>query len=137
MKIQDNHNPLQAFGKDLTLELRNEKLRKEAIILLIDANNNIKKGKFMKMLEKNKIQEIILDKHRHNGPETYIDNTKQIPIDRIFASHLITFNKSGYFDYDSNFGTDHRVLWGSLQEERLLGTIVGNINKWKKKKTNH
>ena len=42
--------------------------------------------------------------------------------------------KSGYFNYDESFGDDHRVVWGTLSEETIIGQKVGNIKQKSKMK---
>ena len=116
-KLKDNRDPILAFDEDLEIEIQNAYNRKEAVIILIDANDNVRKGKVTKRLEKKHLKEIILKNHGNLGPETYIDNTKRIPIDGIYASHQLNFPFTGYFNYKQSFSSDHRVIWAAIREK--------------------
>ena len=134
--LSNQRDPIKAFDEDHQQEIQNAYSRGESVILLIDANSNTRQVPFPRTLTKCEMHEIIIGKHGSQGPEPYIDNTKNNPINGIFASNQLSFQNSGYFSYFQSFGHDHRVLWTSIREEDLLGKKVGTINQKKKKKLN-
>jgi hypothetical protein len=68
------------------------------------------------------LRKVILQRHGNNAPSTYRRNTKEVPIDGIWASLGIEIKAGGYLDFDEVVtGTDHRTLWVDSSYKNAFG----------------
>jgi hypothetical protein len=73
------------------------------IILLIDANTNLKRSDPQQALQELSLKEAIRERHALQGPSTFWRNNMDNPIDGIWMSPGLEIEAGGYFDYDEVF----------------------------------
>jgi hypothetical protein len=72
------------------------------------------------------LREVILECHGNHAPSTYRRNTREIPIDGIWASLGIDIKAGGYFAFDEVIpGTDHRAIWIDISYRVAFGSDGG------------
>jgi hypothetical protein len=96
------------------------------IILMLDGNQDMRQGYLASSLHSVHLREVILECHGHRAPSTYKRNTRNVPIDGIWATPGIQIKAGGYFDFDEVFhGTDHRTLWIDINYRSAFGADGG------------
>jgi hypothetical protein len=84
----------------------------------------MRRGNLSNKLKTLHLREVILQKHGNNAPSTYKRNTKDVPIDGIWASIGIEITAGSYFDFDEVIAnTDHRTLWVTFLIATLSDTM--------------
>ena len=80
-----NTNPFKMFCDDLCEVLQTWRSKGDRIILMMDANDNVFKGKLSKRLADKPIEmkEAVHGVKPDQGPSTHSSNTKLVPIDGI------------------------------------------------------
>lgn len=92
------------------------------IVLLIDANSNMKLSDISSKFQELSLQEAILTKHGMSDPSTFRRNTSDSPIDGIWLSPGLQVQACGYTGYDTIFpNMDHRCLWVDLLCKQAFG----------------
>jgi hypothetical protein len=110
-----NGTPHTRWLDDLSRLVQQWLCQGESLIVMVDLNDDVKKGKTAKALNRMGLREIISDKHQdleatfHRG---------SLSIDGIFVSSEIQPVRCGYASSIS----DHLCLWVDLDEEVLFGT---------------
>ena len=128
--VNDPRCPREAFIKDLCAELQSFKNEGDHIILLLDGNEDMRKGQLAAGLSECNLREVILDKYGPNAPSTYRRNTKHTPIDGIWATPNIGIEGGGFFCFDEVFPeTDHRCLWIDVTYITAFGHNMPAINR--------
>jgi len=84
------------------------------VVLLIDGNLNMKGSDLSRTLQQLSLQEIILSKHGLQGSATNKRNSTSTPIDGIWMTAGLSYDKCSYFAYDAVAPTDHCCLWVDL-----------------------
>ena len=135
-KLGQYRNPILAFDEDLEKEIKTAQTEGAAIIILIDTNEDVRAGSFSSTIQKQSIRETITKIHGAAGPETYLHNTKNKPIDGIFTSPSIAIETCGYWGYKQSFGQDHRVIWTQMKAGAILGMPLVGFERRKTKKLN-
>ncbi len=104
--------PRQAFLDDLKQEIIRLQQEGHNIILMLDGNEDMRRGPLKILLTSLLLKEVILQRHGNRAPSTYRRNSKDVPIDGIWASLNIDITAGGYFAFDEVISaTDHRTLW--------------------------
>jgi hypothetical protein len=89
---------------------------------MLDGNKDMHRGNLSNKLKTLHLREVILQKHGNNAPSMYKRNTKNVPIDGIWASIGIEITAGGYFDFDEVItNTDHRTLWVDISYRNAFG----------------
>jgi hypothetical protein len=113
--------PQKAFLVDLCSEISSAMEIGDHVVLLIDGNWNMKDSDLSKALQQLSLQEIILSKHGREGPATSKCNSTSTPIDGIWMSLGLGYDKCGCFAYDEVAPSDHRCLWVDLSFINAFG----------------
>ena len=131
IKQGKRRDPIQAFDEDLEQVVKDFQKNGQAVIVMLDANDDVRQGKLQATLKRRGLTETISNCHGMNGPETYIRNTKMKPIDGIFTSASIDTKNCGYFGYGQSFGQDHQLIWASFLETSVLGLKMSSFERRK------
>jgi hypothetical protein len=124
--INRDECPRFAFLTDLHDIISKFLEEKSHIILMLDGNEDMHKGNLANKLHNLQLREVILEKHGHKAPSTYRRNTKEVPIDGIWASTGIQIKAGGYFDFDEVItNTDHHTLWIDIDFKTAFGSDGG------------
>jgi hypothetical protein len=107
-------DPHTRWLEDLTILVKQWLGQGESLIVMVDLNDNVKKGKMAKAMNTMGLREIITFQHENLGA-TF--QRGSVPIDGIFVSSEIQPVRCGY----SNSISDHLCLWVDINEESLLG----------------
>jgi hypothetical protein len=79
---------------------------------MLDGNEDMRKGSLSLTFKNIHLREVILERHGQQAPSTYKRNTKDIPIDGIWATAGVQIQSGGYIDFDAVIpNTDHRTIW--------------------------
>ena len=109
--------PVQKFQDDLTKQIKSWMKQKNKIILLIDANGDVRSGRLSQKLENIGLILAIRSKHGHRGPATQHKGSH--PIDDIFLSRGIQVSRAGYLPFCDGPG-DHRALYADIDFNSLF-----------------
>jgi hypothetical protein len=124
--INRDECPRSAFLTDLCDAISQFLENKSHIILMSDGNEDMRKGKLVKKFNEHQLREVILERLCHSAPSTHRRNTKDVPINGIWASPGIYIKAGGYFDFDEVImGTDHHTLWIDLSFKIAFGSNGG------------
>jgi hypothetical protein len=110
-----NGNPHTRWLEDLTLLVQQWMSQGESVILMVDLNDDVVKGKTAKAIKMMGLREVITTQHS-NLEATF--HRGSVSIDGIFVSSKIQPIKCGYTCSTS----DHLCLWLDLDEETIFGT---------------
>ena len=94
------------------------------VVLGMDANENVRKGKISKALEDNCMSESIVKFHKDRSPPaTFTTNKKRKVIDSIWMSPGIHILCCGFFPFHDllSFISDHRLIWANICNQSLYG----------------
>jgi hypothetical protein len=120
--IECNICPREAFLIDLKMDIIKFQEAGHHLILMIDGNEDMRRGHLAKTLSSLQLKEAILKKHGTKAPSTYKRNTRDIPIDGIWVSLTLNIIAGGYFAMDEVIPrTDHRSLWIDLSFKAIFG----------------
>ena len=107
----DTRNPRQAFWEDLRKDLKQWKEQGDQLIVMLDANNDVRS-----LLVTNKLEDSYLDlvnvhlsEHEPDIPATHTKGFN--PIDRIWATRGLSIKVYGYRGIGQGMGGDHHLLW--------------------------
>ena len=105
--------PREAIYEDLDKYVEKWTERGESIIIMLDANEDVRTGDTAKWMKKWKLKEAIMSLHGNNAPPTYTGGSSggQDPIDGIFVSEDIIVEAAGYLAAGQLGFGDHRCLW--------------------------
>jgi hypothetical protein len=108
-------DPIEKFDADLREFIGKCISDGEQVIVGIDVNEDIRSGKFQKMMNEIGFTEIMTFAHGLDLPPTY--SRGSAPIDAIFVSANLLGSQCGY----APSPTDHRVLWVDIPCKVALG----------------
>ena len=121
---KDDRNPRRAFIQDLAQKLDAWTTAGNLIIIGMDANDNVRNGDVKEMLRSRGIVDVHAAQHP-NLPtaSTCNKNTRNIPVDGIWASPSLDCLAAGYYGYGELVigKTDHRMIWADFSYESALG----------------
>jgi hypothetical protein len=120
--ISHNTYLREAFIQDLRQEIERFQELGHHIIVMLDGNKDMRRENLAKTFINLHLREVILQKHGRQAPSTCRRNTRDIPIDGIWASLGLTIMAGGYFAMDEVIpGTDHRALWIDINHQQVYG----------------
>jgi hypothetical protein len=126
----DDRCPRKAFLEDLCLEIETFKAEGDNIMLMLDGNDDMRRGEIRRAFNNYQVRECILEHHGNKAVNTYRRNTKNVPIDGIWISPSLEIQAGGYFEFDEVFpGTDHRTLWVDITYNMAFGHNLAPIVK--------
>jgi hypothetical protein len=108
-------NPHTRWLDDLSLLVQQWLSHGESLIVMVDLNDDVKRGKTSMALKRMGLREIISDSHP-NLEATF--HRGSLSIDGIFVSSELQPVRCGYVHSTS----DHVCLWADFDEEALFGT---------------
>ena len=118
--------PLEIFRSDLIQQLKTWIKMKNKIIIMIDANEDVRKGPLSKAFENLGLISAIRTKHGEFCPATQHKGSD--PIDDIFISPGIKVKKSGFLPFGDGPG-DHRAVYADLCQQSLFGGEFHKIHR--------
>jgi len=110
----------EVFINDLIEALKEWKEEGDLIVLLIDANKNIHKGRLVEGLEDLGLKEVILDRYMTSKDLAPIHQLGLVPIDGIFISGNVEILTGGYLPFGVAL-SDHRALWIKVKIDLAFG----------------
>lgn len=113
----DDHCPRAAFTQDLQKAIQEWLDKGEQIVLMLDANDDIRTGKFAQAMRDIGLTEATTLQHGNAGPPTFLHGSD--PIDGIFISPSIQNTHSGYLPVQTAF--NHRILWIHIPDAVAFG----------------
>jgi hypothetical protein len=114
--------PREAFLMDLKNEILTLQEAGKHLIVLLDGNEDMRRGQLANIFSSIHLHEVILQKDGLNAPSTYRRNMTDTPIEGIWASAGIDITAGGYFKMDEVIiGTDHSCLWVDIRYEVAFG----------------
>ena len=116
--IGDNRCPLIIFREDLNRILTKWTINGDKIILFIDANENLARGKIYQLLKKHKMRDLVESHTGQAGPITFHSGSYQI--DGCFVTQDIDCHHAEFLPLWSIMG-DHRGIIIDIPEQVLYG----------------
>ena len=114
--------PIKLFDKDLKQLIKARLKANDHVILGIDANEDVRSGRFHNTMQSLGLKEAVLALHPNSDPpETCNKNQSRVPIDGLFVSAGIQPTQGGYTNYDTTVRSDHRSLWLDIPFTSILG----------------
>ena len=104
--------PRETFRRDLTNELQPWIENNEVIILMLDANDDLRHGPTNEWLTETLGLRNSIHTHHPNRdpPSTYLRNFRNKPIDGCYVSHDFPIERGGFLPFKAGIG-DHRILY--------------------------
>jgi hypothetical protein len=112
--------PRELFTRHLLEELDTWLQQGDQIILMIDANEDIKS--FHRAIQHTGLREALFSRHGPNAPATFDGGSD--PIDGIFVSPSIDIIIGGYFEFGFCPFMDHRGLWLDIHYNNAFGHVM-------------
>lgn len=109
---------LDMFRQDLITQVKAWLAQRNKIIILIDANEDVRVGPLSSQLEELGLISAIRSRHGHRCPPT--QHMGSSLIDDIFVSRGISVKKSGFLPFRDGPG-DHRALFSDIDAISLFG----------------
>ena len=125
MAYDDDHRcPREAIYEDLDKEIKRWKEQQEELIIMLDANEGVRRGSTAKWMKEWGLKEAIMSRHGNNAPPTYTGGMAggKDPIDGIFVSTGINVEVAGYLAAGQLGFGDHRCLWIQIDMAEHFGT---------------
>jgi hypothetical protein len=118
----DDRCPRQAFLEDLSKDIGQWIQAGEQVIVMLDANIDVRDGEVNQMFFDAGMREVLLEINSDLPvTSTFARNLNNIPIDGIFATPTITLQAGGYFGFGEGPGLDHRCLWLDVSFQSAFG----------------
>ena len=114
----DNRCPVIIFREDIDKILTKWTAKGDKIILFIDANENIAKGKMRQLLKKHNMRDLVQSYTGQPGPATFHAGTNQI--DGCFGTPDVDCHHAEFLPLNSIMG-DHRGIIIDIPEQVLYG----------------
>jgi hypothetical protein len=126
----DDRCPRKAFLEDLCSEIELYKADGDNIVLMLDGNDDMRRGDLYNAFSACHLRECIPEKHGNKAVNMYRRNTRNIPIDGIWLSPSLEIKIGGYFKFDAVFpGTDHCTIWIDISYSMAFGHNMAPITK--------
>ena len=122
--------PRQAILDDLAQAIHEWKLNGEHIVLMMDANEDVRMGHIKTFLEDTDMRDVVMAIHGDNAPNTHIDGSK--PIDGIFATRGVECVQAGYTAFSDGVQgrrPDHRCIWMDVRLQTVFGHKMPPVRK--------
>jgi hypothetical protein len=118
----DDRCPRQAFLEDLSKDIGQWIQAGEQVIVMLDANSDVRDGDVNQMFFDAGMREVLLEINSDLPvTSTFARNLNNIPIDGIFATPTITLQAGGYFGFGEGPGLDNRCLWLDVSFQSAFG----------------
>ena len=120
-------DPREAFIIDLLQVVDDWRAEGCEIVVGLDANEDLTSTSDRSLRHRfslSGLDEVVLSRHRGIPPATQIDNTKNEPIDGIFATEGVRILQSGYYDFSEAVPSDHRAVWTDIDLFSTLGGFI-------------
>jgi hypothetical protein len=91
---QVNREPGQVILDELAIAIHQWKQNGEHIVLMMDANKDVRSGNIKTFLEEMDMRDEVIAMHGNDAPNTHIDGSK--PIDHIFATRAVECIQARY-----------------------------------------
>ena len=102
-------NPQKQLIDDLCKKIEVAKREGDQIVVILDANEDIRKGYAQQQFAQSGLLEAVIDRHGQEAPATYHKGSK--PIDGVFVSPTLRGCKCGYAAFgDGPQGITHRLV---------------------------
>ena len=126
-----DRNPNTAFLQDLQKALEAWLAADEQLIVMMDANQDIRSDKIAQKLKELGLRETIISKHEHHSPApaTHQRNKRDIPIDGIWTTLTDPNLQCGYLGFGEGLPGDHRLAWIEIPFEQALGINPPGLHK--------
>jgi hypothetical protein len=116
-------DPRKAIIDDLCKEIEIAMKEGDQIVVILDANEDIRKGYAQEQFNRLGLSESVIDRHGQQAPNTYIDGSD--PIDGIFVSPTLRGCKCGYAAFgDGPPGITHRLVWIDIPVSQAFGNVM-------------
>lgn len=127
LQLNDPRCPRKAFLEDIQHDINIAQEEGDAIILLLDGNENMNSGPLSETLTALGLVEVIIKRHGGNA-STVLQNESNIPIDGIWCSKGLYITAGGYLPYGAMVpNTNHRAIWIDITYEHILGHALPPI----------
>ena len=114
-------NPLEIFQADLCRAVEAWLAAGEHIVLMLDANQDIRTGPLGKAFQHLGLHEAIISKHIDVHPPVPTHQTGSRTIDGIFTTLDTSDARCGYFAFGDGLDSDHRMAWLDVPFEVAFG----------------
>jgi hypothetical protein len=128
----DDRCPRQAFLDDLKVELRRWIQAGQQVIVMLDANGDVRGGEVAQIFCESSMREVLLEINSDlPATSTFNHNSQDIPIDGVFATPSIQLQTGGYFAFGQGPGKDHRCLWFDISYQWAFGLSAPSWDSFK------
>jgi hypothetical protein len=127
---QVHREPRQAILDDLASLIHEWKGNGEHIVLMMDANEDVRTGNIKTFLDATDMRDVVMSTHGSEAPNTHIDGSK--PIDGIFATRAVKCVQSGYTAFGDGVQgkrPDHRCIWMDVRLQTVFGHSMPPVQK--------
>ena len=136
--IQNNNlstTLFKMFGNNLCTLLKSWRRQGDRIILLMDTNDNMYKGKLSQRIADNLIElkEAVHEATAGQGPNTHIRGSE--PIDGVWHIPKMCLQSASYLSFDPDLG-NHRPVVADFSQDLVLGVNLPRIVSPKARKLN-
>jgi hypothetical protein len=94
--------------EDLKIEAYKWITAGEQVIIMLDANGDVRDGEIQQMFSELGMREAIIELHENlPATSTFAHNQQEVPIDGIFATLTVCLQGGGYFPFGEGPGNEH------------------------------
>ena len=135
-KAECHIDPRYQFIQDLVTLIKDLKEKGFEIIVMMDANNDVRTGEVTEAMEEEGLREIFKERFPNKSQATQSRNRANVPIDRFYTSPGINPQRMGYNKFGEGCPLDHRVIWADFLLDKLIGKQTSVIQTQGRKKIN-
>ena len=99
---------------------------------MLDTNSDVRDGDVNQTFPALGMPEVFLEFNDDLPPtSTFARSLRDVPIDAIFATRMVTLQAGGYFGFGKGPGLDHRCLWVDISYQTAFGYSpppMGKVN---------
>ena len=120
------------FIRDLCKFLGNLRDNGHNVVLVMDANDDVRDGKVTEALMEIGMYEAVISNHAGESvPATCVTNEQRKPIDSIWTSSSLTVLSCGFLPFHDVYGfqSDHLLIWADICNEDMLGHCPQHIHR--------
>jgi hypothetical protein len=122
----DYRHPRTAMLEDLFKEITTWKLLGNQIVMMMDVNEDVRRGDTDNLFQFLGMTEVILCRHSSKSPPaTYNRNNNRDPIARIWITSMLPCRARGYFPFKGEAQSDHRLLFIEIEASNAFGNQPG------------
>jgi hypothetical protein len=127
--IGNYQNPLDILQTDLCRALDTWLAAGEHIVLMLDANQDIRTDKLGRAFQSLGLKEAIISKHIDFHPPVPTQQTGSRTIDGIFTTLDLSDARCGYLAFGDGLESDHRMAWLDIPFEVAFGHNPPHLHK--------